>query len=113
MWKSLQPLPFTRQELKALLMLGATGLLMVTAVVVARLAPALDVAREKPPALVNLNTASAEALEALPGIGPVTARRIVEDRRLHGRFLRVEELARVKGLSTKSIPRLKAQATIE
>ena len=107
------PLPFTKQELKALIVLGATGLLGLTALLVTRVAPALDAARDRPAPLVNLNTASAEALEALPGIGPVTARRIVEDRRLHGRFLRVEELARVKGLSTKSIPRLKAQATIE
>lgn len=107
------PLPFTRQELKALVVLGATGLVGLTALLVTRLAPSLDVARDRPPALVNLNIATAEQLEALPGIGPVTARRIVEDRQQHGRFLRVEDVTRVKGLSPKALPRLKPRATIE
>lgn len=107
------PLPFTRQELKALVVLGATGLIGLTVLLVTRAAPSLDFTRDRPAARINLNTASAEQLEALPGIGPVTARRIVADRRRHGRFLRVEDLARVKGISAQSIPRLKAQATVE
>lgn len=107
------PLPFTRQELKALVVLGATGLVGLTVLLVTRAVPSLDFAQDQPAARINLNTASAEQLEALPGIGPVTARRIVEDRRRHGRFLRVEDVTRVKGISAQSVPRLKAQATIE
>ena len=102
-------LPFTKQELKALVVLGATGLVGLTALLLTRAAPP-PVA---PAALVNLNTASAEALAALPGIGPVTAQRIVEDRRRHGRFLRVDDVARVKGISPNAIPRLRPKAAVE
>ncbi len=104
------PLPFTKQELKALVVLGATGLVGLTALIVTRLAPPPAAAST---ARVNLNTASAEALAALPGIGPVTARRIVEDRQQHGRYLRVDDVTRVSGISLKVIPRLKPKAAVE
>jgi competence ComEA-like helix-hairpin-helix protein len=47
---------------------------------------------------VDLNTADAPALEALPGIGPSLARAILDDRAQRGPFPRVESLARVKGV---------------
>lgn len=47
---------------------------------------------------VDLNTAGAEELEALPGIGPVLARRIVAYREEHGPFKRVEDLMKVRGI---------------
>lgn len=50
------------------------------------------------PALVDLNRADADALDALPGIGPVLADRIVAWREQHGRFTAVEELAEVSGI---------------
>lgn len=46
---------------------------------------------------VHLNTATAEELETLPGVGAVTAQRIVEYRSAHG-FARVEDLMNVKGI---------------
>lgn len=46
---------------------------------------------------VNLNTATAEELETLPGVGAVTAQRIVEYRSAHG-FARIEDLMNVKGI---------------
>lgn len=49
--------------------------------------------------LVNLNTATLEQLEALPGIGPVVAGRIVEFREKRAGFRRVEELLAVPGIS--------------
>ncbi len=48
--------------------------------------------------LIDLNTASAELLETLPGIGPVRAGDIVADRELNGPFLTVEQITRVKGI---------------
>ncbi len=48
--------------------------------------------------LVNLNTASAEELDALPGIGPVLAARIVADRAANGPYAEVEDLSRVPGI---------------
>ncbi len=48
--------------------------------------------------LVDLNAADAAALDALPGIGPVLAQRIVDWRTEHGRFTVVDELAEVSGI---------------
>ena len=47
---------------------------------------------------VNLNTASAEELQSLPGIGEVRARAILDDRAERGPFRRPEDLTRVKGI---------------
>lgn len=47
---------------------------------------------------ININTATAEELETLPGIGEKRAQAIVEDRQNHGPFRTVEELTRVKGI---------------
>ena len=105
------PLPFTRQELKALVILGVTGLVGVTVPLVLRAAPTTPAATV--PTVVNLNTASADELAALRGIGPATAQRIVAERRQHGQFLRTEDLTRVKGLSPALIARLKSQLRVE
>jgi competence protein ComEA len=48
---------------------------------------------------VNLNTASATELEALPGIGKVLAERIVAHRQRYGTFRRAEHLMMVQGIS--------------
>lgn len=50
---------------------------------------------------VNLNTATAAQLEALPGIGPGLANRIIEYRRKHGPFKRPQDLIIVRGFSAK------------
>jgi len=50
---------------------------------------------------LNLNTASIRELEALPGIGPALAKKIVEFREKKGGFKRIEELLAVPGISEK------------
>jgi competence protein ComEA len=50
------------------------------------------------PAVVDLNTADATALDTLPGIGPVLAQRIVDYRTQHGRFTDITELEDVSGI---------------
>ena len=50
------------------------------------------------PLMVNINTATPEELEALPGIGPTLAQRIVDYREEHGPFPSPESLINVKGI---------------
>ncbi len=50
---------------------------------------------------LDINVASASALEGLPGIGPVLAGRIVDYRTLHGRFRSAGELMNVPGIGPK------------
>lgn len=57
----------------------------------------------KVPAVVNVNRASAEELEQLPGVGPVLAERIIEYRRQNGRFNSVDELLEVSGIGPKKL----------
>lgn len=58
-------------------------------------------------AMVNINAASAEQLESLPGIGASTAARIVEYRQKNGPFRKIEDLMNVRGIGEKSFLRLK------
>lgn len=61
-----------------------------------------------PSSLVRVNEASATELEALPGIGPALAARIVSYRASHGPFLAVGDLARVSGIGRVRVERLRA-----
>jgi len=56
---------------------------------------------------VFLNTATQEDLERLPGIGPVTAGRIIKYREERGFFSSLEELTKVKGVGQKTVEKLK------
>lgn len=55
------------------------------------------------PAVVNINTATAEQLQTLPGIGPVLAGRIIAWREENGGFTAVEELTKVKGIGNATL----------
>jgi competence protein ComEA len=56
---------------------------------------------------LDLNHATVEDLQRLPGIGEVLARRVVEARRSKGSFSTVEELLEVKGIGEKKLERLR------
>lgn len=62
--------------------------------------------------LVHINTADEKALEALPGIGPVMAKRIVAYRQENGPFSSVEELKKVRGIGEVKFSRLKDKAAL-
>ena len=61
--------------------------------------------------VVNLNTATAEELQLLPGIGPAKVRTILAYRSLHP-FRTVDELVRIKGIGRKMLKRLRAHLTV-
>jgi len=60
---------------------------------------------------VNVNTATAEELQTLPGIGPALARRILEHRAAQGPFRSAEELSKVPGIGPATATRLRGRIT--
>lgn len=61
---------------------------------------------------LNINTATAEQLDALPGIGPSTAAAIVAWRTQHGRFKTVDDLLNVRGIGPAKLDALRAQVRV-
>jgi competence protein ComEA len=84
-----------------------------TQVVVPRRAPpagAGDSATETPGAAsgpVHLNTATIEQLDELPGVGPVTAQKIVDYREQHGAFSSVDDLDAIPGIGPARLEQLR------
>ncbi|MEU5873963.1 helix-hairpin-helix domain-containing protein [Glycomyces sp. NPDC047369] len=62
--------------------------------------------------LVNINVASAQELDALKGIGPVLAERIIEYREANGSFQSVDELSEVSGIGSALLEQLRDQVTL-
>ena len=61
---------------------------------------------------VNLNTASVDELVLLPGIGPVRARAIVENRARVGPFPSVDALVRVRGIGQVTVERVRSHVVV-
>lgn len=61
---------------------------------------------------INLNTADAELLSELPGIGSTKAQAIVDDRDANGPYESVDELSRVPGIGEATVNNLRDQAEI-
>jgi competence protein ComEA len=61
---------------------------------------------------VNLNTATAEQLATIPGVGPKMAERIIEYRQKNGGFKKVEDLMNVSGVGEKSFLKMKPLITV-
>jgi competence ComEA-like helix-hairpin-helix protein len=62
---------------------------------------------------INLNTATPDELEKLPGVGDALAARIIEHRERYGRFRRVEHLLLVRGISERRFRAISAYLTVE
>lgn len=77
-----------------------------------QLAHAADAAVSRISGVVNLNTANAEELQLLPGVGEKRAAAIIEIRKRKGGFKAVEELADVKGVGEALIERLRPHLTV-
>ncbi|MDR1015617.1 MAG: ComEA family DNA-binding protein [Coriobacteriales bacterium] len=62
--------------------------------------------------LVNINTADSAALESLPGIGPATAKRIIDHREKNGAFASIEGLKDVSGIGEKKYEELAGKVCV-
>ncbi len=63
-------------------------------------------------AKVDLNTATGEELESLPGVGPRTSELIIEYRKEHDGFEKIEELMNVRGIGERPFLRLRSLITV-
>jgi competence protein ComEA len=61
---------------------------------------------------VDLNTATPEQLDSLPGVGPATAAAIVDYRTHHGRFRSVDDLLEVRGIGAAKLEQLRAKVKV-
>jgi competence protein ComEA len=62
---------------------------------------------------VNINSASMETLDTLPGVGPAIAQRIVDYRTEHGPFATIEEIMNVKGIGPTTFDKMKDMIAVE
>jgi competence protein ComEA len=62
--------------------------------------------------VVAVNNATVEQLQSLPGIGKVTARSIVEYRKVHGPFAKAEDLLQVKGIGRQTLEKIRGQISV-
>ncbi len=72
-----------------------------------------ELSPEEKPELLNINTATAEELQTLPGIGPAMSQKIIHHRKEHGNFTSVDELTEVKGIGEKTLEKLKPYVGVE
>ena len=63
--------------------------------------------------VVNLNTATVEELQLLPGIGESRARAVIEARKRRGGFQKVEDLLEVKGIGEAGLAKIRPHVTLE
>jgi competence protein ComEA len=61
---------------------------------------------------ININRATARQLDALDGVGPVIAQRIVDYRKLNGSFLTIDDLQKVSGIGAAKFAQIKAKVRI-
>ncbi|HEV2196691.1 MAG TPA: helix-hairpin-helix domain-containing protein [Candidatus Acidoferrum sp.] len=69
--------------------------------------------KKKPPTKpVNINTATSEELQQVPGIGPATAQKILQMRKSYGPFKSVNDLLAIRGLGEKRLDKMRKYLTV-
>jgi competence ComEA-like helix-hairpin-helix protein len=92
----------------SLLRLGFLGVVLVVAGVTCAFAQ-----KQPPPKPLDLNTATVEQLTALPGVGPVIAKAMVDFRTKSGPFRRVEDLLAIRGITERRLAQLRPYVTVQ
>jgi len=76
----------------------------------------ISVMAQKPasaaPEKINLNTATSEQLQSIPGIGPAMAKNILDYRTKVGKFNKIEEIINVKGIGEKKFQKIKDRLAV-
>lgn len=120
---STRPIPVSQRGL--LLLIAVALLASGVAISLGRRPPAAGIRSEpivlrdvtiilpmfREPRPIDVNVASAEELDALPGIGPALAARILAYRDAHGPFACLDDLALVDGIGTRTVEGLRDRAT--
>jgi comEA protein len=74
---------------------------------------AISATTKKPPLKpVNLNSATSEELQEVPGIGPATAEKILQMRKSYGAFKSVEDLVAIRGIGKKRLDKMRKYLTV-
>jgi comEA protein len=104
--KEQEEIMLSRNKRIAWALLFCLGLVLVSSAVPAQQG------KPAPTEKVNLNTATLEQLQTLPGIGPALAERIIAHRAKIGKFTKVEELLNVKGIGEKKFQQFKDRLVV-
>jgi comEA protein len=91
-----------------------TARLILSAILVlcAVVTPCLGKKKKPPLVPVNVNTATSEELQQVPGIGPVTAAKILQMRKSYGAFRSVDDLRAIKGIGPKRLAKMRKYLTV-
>jgi competence protein ComEA len=94
--------------------LGRLSRQIIAAVALSLLAAAAVSAQKKQPpeTPVDLNVANIKELEQLPGVGPTTAKAIIDFRTKSGRFHRVNDLLVIRGISEAKLKKMRPYVTV-
>jgi competence protein ComEA len=99
----LQPRRFARQPRRAVILCWFLALL---------LAAGASAATKKPPLRpINLNSATSDELQQVPGIGPATADKILQMRKSYGAFKSVDDLLAIRGIGKKRLDKMRKYLT--
>lgn len=88
--------------------LFAVTIAVILTAVLIPVGAAADTAAEK----ININTAGSAELQQLPRVGPKVAQRILDYREQNGKFNRIEDLMKVRGIGEKTFEGLKDLITV-
>jgi competence protein ComEA len=72
----------------------------------------VDATKKPPLAPININTATSEQLQEVPGIGPATAEKILQMRKSYGAFKSVDDLLSIKGIGKKRLDKMRKYLTV-